>query len=95
MAEAVFAGEEVKKFSSGNGGPFFRATDAIFPRLAKNFFVSDGPCNARNGDGKHKKPDDLSLKVHNYRTEKQVPEKFAVHGSQFTVYTRQASERNA
>ena len=49
VAEAIFAGEEIKKFPSERDA---RACStfplAVLTRLAKHFFVSDGPGNARD-----------------------------------------------
>ncbi len=50
VAEAIFAGEQVKEFAPRQGGRLFRLLLAIIARLSKNFFVSYGPGDTSNGD---------------------------------------------
>jgi hypothetical protein len=44
--EAIFAGEQVKKFSMKQGFPGYALLFAIIPGLGENFFVRNRPCNA-------------------------------------------------
>jgi len=54
MAEAVFAGKEVKEFSLKDRIAFFTAFNAIFPWLAKNLFVGHRPGDTGYGYSQYK-----------------------------------------
>ena len=54
MAKAVFTGKEVEEFSFVPAPAALTAADAVIARLAKDFFVRDGPANAGDRDGQHK-----------------------------------------
>ena len=57
VAETVFAGEQIKKLAPGKSACLARLALTIFSRLTKDFFVSDGPGNAGDGNGQHEQPD--------------------------------------
>jgi hypothetical protein len=50
MAEEEFAGEKKKELSAGRVGMHLTLADAVFARLAKNFFMRDRPGNAGDGE---------------------------------------------
>ena len=59
MAEAVLAGEEIKEFSFVPAPAITAAPPAILARLAKDFFVGDGPGDARDGNREYEEFDQL------------------------------------
>ena len=50
MTEAVLAGEEIKEFSFVPAPAVLAAPPAVLAWLAKDFFMGDGPGNARDGN---------------------------------------------
>jgi hypothetical protein len=59
MTEAVLAGEQIKEFSFVPAAAVPAALTTVFARFAKNFFMSDGPGDARNGNREHEEFDEL------------------------------------
>ena len=53
MAEAVFAGEQIKKLAFINGAAGFAVTHAPVASFPENFLVGDGPGDGRNGNRKY------------------------------------------
>jgi hypothetical protein len=53
MAEAVFAGEQIKKLAFVNGAAGFAVAYAPVASLTENFFMGDGPGDGRNGNRKY------------------------------------------
>jgi hypothetical protein len=51
MAETEFADEEEKKLAAGRVGMALTLADAVFARLAENFFMRDRPGNAGDRKG--------------------------------------------
>jgi hypothetical protein len=64
MAEAVFAGEQVKEFPFEKRGRFLAASLAVFPRFAEDFFVGNRPGNTSDRYRQNEEPDDLYRKRH-------------------------------
>ena len=64
MAKAEFAGKEEEKLAAYRVGMDLTLADAIFARLAEDFFMSDGPGDAGNGQRERKKPYDLQCERH-------------------------------
>jgi hypothetical protein len=60
MAEAIFAGEEIKELPLEDRLAGSAALLAELARLAENLLLGDGPSDAGNGDGQNEQPDDLS-----------------------------------
>ena len=64
MAEAIFAGKKIKKFSYGKRFTLLAFSYAIFPWFFKNFFMGYCPGNTGNRKSQQKKPRRLSGEVH-------------------------------
>ena len=64
MAEAEFAGKEEEKFAASWVGMALTLADAIFARLAEDFFMRHGPGDASDGKRKRKKPYELQRERH-------------------------------
>src|SRR5579859_1077995 len=64
MAEAEFAGEEEKEFSARGIGMALTLADAVFARLAEDFFVGNRPGNAGDGKRQRKQPYELQGERH-------------------------------
>lgn len=64
MAEAEFAGKEEEKLAASRVGMAFTLADAIFARLAENFFMRHGPGDAGNRKRERKKPHELQRERH-------------------------------
>jgi hypothetical protein len=54
MAQAVFAGEEVKELALEECATILAHLHAEIARFLKNLFMSDGPGDASNRNGEHK-----------------------------------------
>src|SRR5579884_897583 len=59
VAEAVFAGEEVKELATNQAGMALALPNAVLARLAEDLFVGHRPGDARYGDGQQDQPDHL------------------------------------
>lgn len=59
VAEAVFAGEEVKELSHQEVGAAFAAPLAEVARFAKDLFMGDRPCNAGDWERKQSEHGEL------------------------------------
>jgi hypothetical protein len=59
VAEAVFAGKQIKKLPSRKRLGLLRFFLAIIPALPKHFLVSDRPGDASNGDSQKQQPREL------------------------------------
>jgi hypothetical protein len=64
MAETEFAGEEEEKFPARGIRMAFTLANAVFARLAEDFFVGDRPGNAGDGKRQRKQPYELQGKRH-------------------------------
>src|SRR5579862_1348447 len=64
MAEAIFAGEQVKELASHNASRLAAFSLTILPGFAKYFFVGYSPCDAGNRNCQQKKPHDLETQFH-------------------------------
>ena len=64
MAEAIFAGEQVKEFASWQAGRVLRLFLAVVAGLAKNFLVGNGPRDAGDGYRQDKQPRKLEADGH-------------------------------
>ena len=64
MAEAVFARKEVEKLSPPQAVAVFTFAFAPVARLAEDFFVGDGPTDARDGDGEQQEERELMGERH-------------------------------
>jgi len=64
VAEAVFAGEDVKKLSLHQSAAFLALALAEFARLPEDLFVRDRPGNARDRQGQQQQPNDLDTEAH-------------------------------
>jgi hypothetical protein len=64
MAEAEFAGKKEEKLAANGIGIALTLADAIFARLAEDFFMGDGPGDAGDGESKRKKPYELQRERH-------------------------------
>jgi hypothetical protein len=64
MAKAEFAGKEEEKFAAYRVGMDLTLADAIFARLAKDFFMRHGPGDRGDGDSERKKPYELERERH-------------------------------
>jgi len=64
MAEAIFAGEQVKKFASGQTACLPRLLLAIVARLTKDFLMSNRPGDAGDGDRQDEQPHKLKADNH-------------------------------
>ena len=64
MAEAIFAGEQVKEFALGQTGCLLGLLLAIVARLTKDFLVSNRPGDARDGDRQDEQPHKLKADSH-------------------------------
>ena len=58
MAEAILTGEKIEKFAFEDVA-LVTLTLAELARLAKDFFVRDGPGNRRDWYSQHKQPNEL------------------------------------
>src|SRR5579864_489576 len=68
MAEAILAGEKVKKLSPRKRARPARLPLAILTRLPENFFVSNRPRNASHRNGQHQQPSQLHSQRHGDNT---------------------------
>lgn len=66
MAEAVFAGEEVKEFAGDEAAAVLALVFAPVAGLAEEFFMSDGPGDARDGEREDKEIGELTLQRHEH-----------------------------
>jgi hypothetical protein len=57
MAEAIFAGEQVKEFPRQDVPCLPALLYTIFMWLTKDLFVSDGPRNTCNGQRQYQQPE--------------------------------------
>lgn len=57
MAKTVFAGQQVKEFSSVLAGAMLTSLREPFSGLSKHLFVRDRPADACHGNGKDKQPE--------------------------------------
>jgi hypothetical protein len=64
MAEAEFASEEEEKLAAYRVGMDLTLTDAIFARLAEDFFMGDGPGDAGDGEREREEPYELQRERH-------------------------------
>jgi len=64
MAEAEFACEEEEKLAASGIGMALTLADAIFARLAEDFFMRYGPGDAGNRERERKKPYELQSERH-------------------------------
>ena len=64
MAEAELAGKEEKELAAYRVGMALTLADAIFARLAEDFFMRNGPGDAGNGERERKKPYELQRERH-------------------------------
>ena len=64
MAKAEFAGKEEEKLAAYRVGMDLTLTDAIFTRLAKDFFMRHSPGDRGDGDSERKKPYELERERH-------------------------------
>ena len=64
MAEAEFAGKEKIKFTAKCFRIAFTLADAVFARLAEDFFMGDRPGNAGNRDSQREQPHNLQREGH-------------------------------
>jgi hypothetical protein len=59
VAEAIFAGKKVEKFSNQEILPLFAYSNTVFAAFAEYLLVRYGPRHGSNGYCKDKEPDDL------------------------------------
>jgi len=59
VAEAIFAGEQIKEFSARQAGRLLRLLLTIVPRFAKNLFMRHRPGNAGDWYRQDKQPHKL------------------------------------
>jgi hypothetical protein len=64
MAEAIFAGEQVEKFASGQTVCLLGLLLAIVARLTKDFLMSNRPGDAGDGDRQDEQPHKLKADRH-------------------------------
>jgi alanine racemase len=66
VAKAIFASEHVEELALEQPAAFHAASGAVFPWLAKYFFVRERPGHARYGKSEDKQPRDLNAERHNH-----------------------------
>ena len=64
MAEAELAGKQEEKLAASGVGVALTLADAIFTRLAEDFFMRYGPGDAGDGNRERKKPYELQSERH-------------------------------
>jgi hypothetical protein len=64
MAKAILTGKQIKEFSFQQSFTVYTFANAIVSGFAKNLFMRNCPCDARNGQRQYKEPKYLHRRYH-------------------------------